>query len=1140
MSHPFNPRARRLTCALAVALVTLAAAPFRPARAQISVLTQRYDEARSGCNLSETALNTSNVNSKQFGKLFSREVEGEIYAQPLIVAGLAMPKGGKRDVVFVATQSNRVYAFDAKDSKADKPLWEVSLGTPVPKADLGSACGTYNDFSGTIGITGTPVIDAASQTIYLVARTKDLAPANGKEGATPAVSLQTVLAGVKTNAKKTADAPTSPDNAVTNDDDVYDPDVARSAGFHQYLHALDITTGRERAGSPVEIKATVPGRGAGSVNGKLSFNPRIHNQRAALALHDGIVTICWAGHCDTGPYHGWIMNYSSKTLRQTAAFCTSPNGLGAGIWMSGGGPTFDERGSMYLATGNGTVDTDRKLPKHTEFGSSVLRLVTAAGRLEVADWFTPYNYTSLNDSDLDTGSTSVVPVPGTDLILSGSKAGVIYALDRRNLGGFDPFNDRQIVQSWPASRGFLYSTPIVNPRASGAPWLYSWGMDDRLKAFAFRPGVSPSLTQAQAVSLNAKVKATLAHFQSAPVSMSDDAIGAPRPGGMLTVSSDNGARGSGIAWALAASSDANQNVSLGVLRAFDADDLGRELWNSGPALGRDGAGYFAKFCPPVVANGRVYLASFSGQLQVYGLNPGAQTPPPRIVSRSGTVRDFVSLESDDVRAQIHYTLDGSLPTAQSPRYQTPFLVDGVRQVKARAYIRMEIPSKIAQTIVTDPDLERPGSGLIGTYFASRDLNGPSVERVDSQVDNNITPVGLPTFNWSARWTGQLVAPTTGTYSLATVSDDGARLWLDGKPIIDDWNVHGATKNRADIELQAGHAYALVLEYFQGESGAACQLLWTPPGADESLIPASALHARYDADIVGTGTGLAGRYFALPDFKGAPIERVDAGINDNPRPDEIPATGWSARWKGEVQAPRSGPFRFATVADDGARLWVDGKQIIDDWNVHGATENSATVQLEKGRKYSIEMEYFQGENSATYQLLWTPPRGEKTPIPATQLYPDALTPVDNGVIGTGQGLTGFYFANTELRGTPLAQDDQKVSIESRPPELGEFNWSARWVGEIQATHSGTFTLTTISDDGVRLWLDGQQLVDDWNVHGDKENSVQVEMVAGRKYPIRLEYFQGDNGAQVQLKWTNPNGVSMVVPRTQLYRATGAGE
>ncbi len=787
MPHLFSARALRSGLALTVALamVQVAALAPRSAQAQTSVLTQRYDNERSGCSVGETTLNTSNVNSKQFGKLFSRDVVGDVYAQPLIVAGLNLGKAGKRNVLFVATEANNVYAFDADDPKASKPLWQVNLGAPVPKVDLGSACGTYNDFAGAVGITGTPVIDAGSQTMYLVARTKDR----------DAATITAPLARAATSGAVAALGESKPE-LLDDGERAYDPAIAQSAGYHQYLHAIDITTGRERAGSPIEIKATVAGTGAGSVGGKLDFNPRIHNQRAALALHDGVVTICWAGHCDTGPYHGWILAYNAKTLKQTGAFCTTPNGSGAGIWQSGGGPTFDKDGSMYLVAGNGTVDTDRKKTKPTEFGSSVMRFKTTAGKIEIADWFTPYNYTSLGNADLDTGSTSVVLIPGTDLIATGSKAGVIYLLDKRKLGGFDPFADRQIVQSLAASKGFLYSTPIIGKRAREATWLYSWGMDDQFKAFELRPGTFTS--PVQAVSLSPQNKATLGTLDPQPVSISDGNIAAPRPGGMLTMSSNNDVPGSGIVWALVPSSDANQATSAGVLRAFDATDLKRELWNSGPAFGRDGVGYFAKFCAPVVANGKVYLSSFSGQIHVYGLGPTPQTPAPQILTRSGEIKDFVTLEGRDPRELIHYTLDGSLPTVESPRYRTPFLLEKVSQVRARAFREGQIASSVASKIITDLSGDAPGHGLAGQYFASRDLKGAPVERLDAQIDRIGAPAEMPLDNWSARWTGWLQAPQTGTYQITTVTDDGARLWLNDELLIDDWKPQPSTRNSINI------------------------------------------------------------------------------------------------------------------------------------------------------------------------------------------------------------------------------------------------------------------------------------------------------------------------------------------------------
>jgi hypothetical protein len=554
------PQKRRFVCRslLFSASVVTASVIFdtTSAQAQISVLTQRYDNTRSGVNSGETNLTLSNVNVRTFGKLFSRDVDGEIYAQPLLVAGLMMPGQGKRNVVFVATEHNSLYAFDAEDPTASKPFWHKQMGPPVPVTDVGSACGVYKDFSKEIGITGTPVIDAASKTIYVVARTKITGEATARADSTP---------------------PT----------------------FHQHLHALDLHTGEERPGSPVEIKATVPGKGKGSKDGVLAFDPLVHNQRPALLLHEGVVYVSWGGHCDTGPYHGWIIGYNAKSLEQTGAFCTTPNGGGAGIWQSGAGPIVDEQGHIYLVNGNGTVDTDSPSPTKTEYGSSFLKLQTQNGKITVVDWFTPYNYASLNEADLDTGSTSFVPIPGSPMMVAGSKAGFYYVLNRQALGGFDMFDDQQIVQRFQGSKGFLYSTPLIWQRAGGKPWLYSWGMNDRLKAFEWNG----------------------ARFNPLPVSQSDEKITSPRPGGFLSLSAQGQDPLTAILWALQPTGDANQAVVPGVLRAFNASDLKQELWNSRMNGARDDVGKYAKFCPPVIANGRVYIASFSNQLHVYGLNP---------------------------------------------------------------------------------------------------------------------------------------------------------------------------------------------------------------------------------------------------------------------------------------------------------------------------------------------------------------------------------------------------------------------------------------------------------------------------------------------------------------------------------------
>ena len=284
-----------LKSASCVAVTLLHAFGSAAALAQVNVTTNRNDLARTGANLAESLLTTTNVNVAQFGKLFERTVDDEIYAQPLYVANVNVPGVGVRNVIYIATMRNSVYAFDADNPGASTPLWHVALSSPpavvpVHRSDVGQSCGTYLDFAGNIGIVGTPVIDPGSQTIYFVARTKE----NGN--------------------------------------------------FVQRLRAFDIRDGSERAGSPVVIQASVTGTGGGGVGGVVSFDSRIHNQRAGLMLQNGVVYIAWASHCDQGPYHGWILGYNATSLQQVLHVQHDAGWVLGGIWQSGQALSADARG----------------------------------------------------------------------------------------------------------------------------------------------------------------------------------------------------------------------------------------------------------------------------------------------------------------------------------------------------------------------------------------------------------------------------------------------------------------------------------------------------------------------------------------------------------------------------------------------------------------------------------------------------------------------------------------------------------------------------------------------------------------------------------------------------------------------------
>jgi hypothetical protein len=521
----------------------------------VSVLTHHNDSARTGANLNETALNVFNVNTNQFGLLYSRPVDDQIYAQPLVAGGVNFLGKGTHNLVIVATVNDSVYAFDADDPTVTAPYWQASFLGPNAMAprnsDMTGACGgNYLDFSGKLGIVGTPVIDAASGTLYVVGRTKE--------------------------------------NGTT---------------FVQRLHALDITSGAERPNSPVVITANYPGTGDGNLSGVITFDPQRQNQRPGLALVNGVVYISWASHCDWGPYHGWVIGYDAASLQRVVVYNDSPNGYDAGIWMSGQAPSADASGNLYISTGNGSIG-DGGDPRNTiNRGESFLKLTRNGTNFTVASWFTPYNYQALENGDIDLGSAGVLLIPGTTLAFSGGKQGVLYLVNRDNMGGLSSSTtaDTNVIQTFQASSGEIHGGPIWWDGPGGS-FGYVWPVAAFLQQYQLNKGTG---------------KFNLPAFAQSPT-----AAPGGQPGGILALSANGTNAGSGIVWAsLNLTGDANQSVQPGILHAYNAQNVGLELWNSEQLSARDGVGNFAKFVPPTVANGKVYLATFSNRLNVYGLFP---------------------------------------------------------------------------------------------------------------------------------------------------------------------------------------------------------------------------------------------------------------------------------------------------------------------------------------------------------------------------------------------------------------------------------------------------------------------------------------------------------------------------------------
>ena len=516
------------------------------ASGQVSVLTQHNDVARTGQNPNETILTTSNVNVSQFGKLFFRAVDGQIYAQPLYVPSLTL--GGKtRNVVYVATENNSVYAFDADDPNASAPLWKVNLGTPVPSSDICTpsvgGC-PYVDLTPQIGITATPVIDTGNGTLYVVAKTKNTA----------------------------------------------------NSTYHFFLHALDLLTGAEKFGGPAEIAAT-------------NFIPLNQNNRPGLLLVNGTVYAAFGSVGDIRSWHGWIFGFNSSTLQLMVTFNATPKGSYGGIWAGGVGLAADTD-NVYAITGNGTFDVNTG---GSDYGDSVLKLSTSSG-LSVADYFTPDNQSYLFSADADLGSGGPLLLPGTNLLVMGGKDGILRLINTSNMGKFNSTFNADVQEFQVSSGQVLGGFAYANSPSFG-PAVYLWGPGGFLKAWKFNGST----------------------FQTTPASQGNISNAAGEsPETPLSISSNQNQLGTGIVWAVKPASDPNHTTVAGTVYAFDANDLTHELWDSNQNASRDALGNYAKFCPPTVANGKVYLGTFSNQLVVYGLNPPAATAVTFVQVNSAT------------------------------------------------------------------------------------------------------------------------------------------------------------------------------------------------------------------------------------------------------------------------------------------------------------------------------------------------------------------------------------------------------------------------------------------------------------------------------------------------------------------------
>jgi hypothetical protein len=403
-------------------------------RAQPSVLTWHNDNARTGQNLQETTLTPANVSAATFGKLFTIPVDGKVDAQPLYVPSLAIPDKGVHNALYVVTEHDSAYAFDADTGSL---LWQVSL---LGSGETTSDDRNCNQVVPEIGITSTPVIDPESGpngTIYAVAMSKD-----------------------------------------------------GSGNYHQRLHALNLITGTEEFGGPAEIQATYPGSGQEGSTGTQTFDPKQHVERAALTIANGVLFTAWSSHCDDTPYTSWVIGYNEATLKQTTVLNLTPNGDEGGLWQAGAGPAVDSAGNLYVLMGNGTFDVTLNaggFPGKGDYGNGFVKISTAAGTTAVADYFTMSNAVSESNADQDLGSGGPMVLPplndsqgnARSLALGAGKDGNLYVVDTGNMGKFSA-SANNIYQEMKSVLGSVFSSPAW---FNGS--LYYGSQGGPLEAFPF-------------------------------------------------------------------------------------------------------------------------------------------------------------------------------------------------------------------------------------------------------------------------------------------------------------------------------------------------------------------------------------------------------------------------------------------------------------------------------------------------------------------------------------------------------------------------------------------------------------------------------------------------------------------------------
>jgi hypothetical protein len=768
----------------AAALTVLPAAPLVP------VLTYHYDNSRSAANTNESVLIPSIVNTNNFGLLWSYAVDGYVYTQALYVPNVNIPGLGLHNVIYIGTENDSVYALDADSNTGANGgvLWHTTLGvTPLSNnGEFGNRYGpTYGDIVPEVGITGTPVIDLVTGTIYVDVFTREV-------GAT-------------------------------------------STNYYHRIHALNITNGVEQSNSPSVVAATYPGTGVGGNGSVLTFNPEEHNERSALTLAGGILYVGYAGYGDTDPYHGWLFGFSTTNLKMLPdhIFNTTPNATQAafgahagegGMWMGGNGLCVDASNNLYFESGNGSFSENTN---GKDYADSFIKLATTNG-LSVADYFTPYNQADDAAADLDVGSAGPLLLPDSagsaahpHLIIGASKQGTIYLVDRDNMGHYSTGgSDNQIVQSVIGQIGGTWSSPAYfNNR------VYFQASSDVLKVFTINNGVLGTTPASESA-------AGVGAFNGGPIV---SANGTNNGIVWMINSSAYGSSGPGILYAYNATNLAQELYNSSQL---SRDNPGGAVKMINPMVA-NGKVY-------VGAEYALSVYGYNAFLDTPAISPngGAFTNSVTVTLSDATPGVAIYYTEDGTVPTTNSTLYSG-PFAVT----TTLNLEAVAVKSGAVNSGVATASFVNSAALGDGAglLGEYWANTTSAAFTNIDFAAlPTLSRTDAVVNFNWSSAGpapsVGQTNFTVRWTGSVQPQFSESYTLTTVADEGVLLWVNGQLLINDWTTNSeAVTNGATLALNAQQLYTIEVDYFQSAGNAVAQLFWSSPSTAQAIIPQTQLY-----------------------------------------------------------------------------------------------------------------------------------------------------------------------------------------------------------------------------------------------------------------------------------------------------------